>query len=1312
MKEVSDCYDLWTGFKNKIHLATQLTLSDIRETLLNIKMTNNAEEYICLIRNQVEILKSLGKPMDPEEHFHYLRRGLPERFDNLRIAIRAKAMTPEEFADLIIEEESSQRGRPVSTTTAEANYTKSKFLKKREKAPKNTNSSKDKEKTLKCVNCPDMSNHTTENCRKFCKICKTKTHWTKNCKKKEKQEANVAETNDTHHVAKMMFTCTNKQAISQDWILDSGATNHIFNNSSTLFDLQEQKSRITVGNGEYLTSTHVGKTRLPDMILEGCLYAPNAIRNLISVHQLIKLGLTVNLSESGAYISGNGIKIPVIKNDRLFVIQPQLLCLLTHSAHKLVHRRLGHLGEKSLKFLLDPKNEMLSNYKVGKEDTQCKPCAISNIKKKKFGARPCTIATFLAEIIHTDVCGPFTPTVNGEMYYVTFTDDFSRFLTIYLLKTKNECFKYFKIFSNLIQNKHNTKIRRIHSDRGGEYVNKQWVEYCQENGITITYTPRKTPELNSVAESANRVLNWKIRAILSDCGLPIQYWGFAAKVSCLYKNLSPTSKKRFTPFEYWFKKKPTIEMLRVFGCLAYYKEEEKGKLSPQTQRGLMLGYDDSLTSYCIMNLETHTLFFTREARFDENTYPQLDGISQHLVNNEVDDGEEYVDTSNKAKQLNNLPVPQLVIPIDHSNAIIKTKAATPQIPTKPKTPIHPNYTPKSTPTANTIPHPNPQTPKTPTKTPNTLENSFPSSEQVSKSAQQDHHTEQEIRKPAPIPLSLDSSENFTQTKKLSAYKEFKLINEGKLDLGKRIRKPNRNFANFIELIDEDEPQSYAEAISCENKENWHKAMVEEMGALMKNETWDLVKKTPDITPIRSKWVYKIKKDENGTPYRFKARLVAVGSSQKEGIDFDEISSPVIRLRFFLNLAINNDLKIIQCDVESAYLYGKIDKDIFMSQPLGFRINENLVCKLKKSLYGLKQSGKIWNTNLTDFIKSKNYTQAYADPCLFHKGMSFAMIYVDDILLIGDNEDLLKDLRTQFSLKYTREPKFLLNVKIDVSNDVISLSQPAYISSLLKKYNMHDCKPKFTPADDLLNENDSTKCDRPFREAVGALIYLSIITRPDISFIVNVLARKMADPSENDWKRLKRLLRYLKATPTLGIKIKRTVGKMTITGYGDADFGGDADSGKSTSGIYIEIGTNPIIWKSKLQKTTSISTMESELYALVELVKEVAWLNRICEETNIQLQKPYNIFSDNQSTIKFITNSAKFHTRSKHISTKFHFIKEKIDAGMLNLQHVETNNNTADLLTKVIKGTKFQMHANRITNTECGNSGGVTNQARN
>ena len=493
---------------------------------------------------------------------------------------------------------------------------------------------------------------------------------------------------------------------------------------------------------------------------------------------------------------------------------------------------------KNHSYLLNPKNKLLANYDFEKDQNDCVPCTISNLKIKKFGTRNNTIASKVLELIHTDICGPFDPTIFGEKYYITFTDDFSRYLTIYLLKSKDESIKMFQIYKNMAETLHNgSKIIKIHSDRGGEYTSNKWKEFCEKEGIQISFSPRKTPQLNAVAESANRIVNWKIRAVLADSGLPKEYWGFAAKVCALYKNMSPTSKKEFTPFEYWFGKKPNLKMLRVFGCICFYKEPSSPKFEPQTNKGILLGYDEHLSSYCVMNMSTRTIIHTREAKFDENTYPQLENETQSSLNNEID----YDDGYSTPPKTKSIPVSSLKtpipIPIEQKNNEID-RTLTINIPTpnfefiSSKTPAKtPVNTPKQ---ASNTPKQGTNTPiqqaKTPTKVPEQ------SAKTPAKPTTVNEMPAELPAKPQPIPFSLDKPAK--ASKQISKHKELKLITEGKIKLGKRTIKPNPKFA----LTMVDEPQSYAEAINSEQKELWQTAMEQEIASLAKNNTWQIIPK--------------------------------------------------------------------------------------------------------------------------------------------------------------------------------------------------------------------------------------------------------------------------------------------------------------------------------------------------------------------------------------------------------------------------------------------------------------------------------------
>ena len=320
----------------------------------------------------------------------------------------------------------------------------------------------------------------------------------------------------------------------------------------------------------------------------------------------------------------------------------------------------------------------------------------------------------------------------------------------------------------------------------------------------------------------------------------------------------------------------------------------------------------------------------------------------------------------------------------------------------------------------------------------------------------------------------------------------------------RVRKPPTQFSLNC-VIDISEPLSYQDATTRDDSFHWLKAMKEEINSLKENHTWTLSQLPPGRKAIRSKWVYKIKHDANGNINRYKARLVAVGCSQTAGIDFEETFSPVVRwetVRLCLAHCLHTGIPAIHLDIASAYLYGIIDKEIYMVQPEGFEEDSTKVCKLLKSIYGLKQSGKIWNETLSNVIIKKNYKQSKSDPCLFFKdNLNLVLVYVDDIILIGENKELLNILESTFTVRNLGQLSYFLNVKIEFSKFEIKFSQHNYTNKILSKFGMSDCKPVNTPMVKIALKNSPNLTTGPYQEAVGSLIYLATISRPDILFSV-------------------------------------------------------------------------------------------------------------------------------------------------------------------------------------------------------------------
>ena len=344
-----------------------------------------------------------------------------------------------------------------------------------------------------------------------------------------------------------------------------------------------------------------------------------------------------------------------------------------------------------------------------------------------------------------------------------------------------------------------------------------------------------------------------------------------------------------------------------------------------------------------------------------------------------------------------------------------------------------------------------------------------------------------------------------------------------------------------------------------------------------------------MKPIGCKWIFKIKRDSKGNTERYKARLVAKGFTQREGIDYNETFSPVSSkdsFRIIMALVAHFDLELHQMDVKTAFLNGEIDETIYMEQPENFVTGDlkSMVCKLKKSLYGLKQSPCLWYHKFHKIISSFSFVMNPADKCIYHKFSGskyiFLVLYVDDILLATNDLNLLCDtkkfLSNNFEMKDLGNASYVLGIQIyrDRSKDILGLSQKGYIEKLLQRYGMQDCKPLDTPIakGDKLSLNqcpknaleiqEMQKC--PYAQVVGSLMYAQVCSRPDIAYIVGVLGRYMSNPGMAHWKARKRVLRYLQRTKNYVLTYRKSE-KLEIIGYSDFDFAGCIDSKKSTSG---------------------------------------------------------------------------------------------------------------------------------------------------
>ena len=1081
---------------------------------------------------------------------------------------------------------------------------------------------------LYCRNCK-MKNHSTKNCKRYCKHCKNKSHWSKNCRK-TKYQANI-------NSVEMLISKT----IDNEFYLDSGCTNTIVNNINLLHDAKKSNYKIKIGDGKFIPTQKQGYILIPQTNFKiKALYSNHATHNLISSADLSENGFDVHFPKNvnhAIITTPNNDKIKLIQHGRLYKF-PTSEINLHEKDIDLYHNRLGHLSHKNVSRLLDKNNNFVEGNITPSQRITCDDCKISNIKHKTIHGKDYINATRLLECVHSDVAGPLPESQGGAKYNVIFIDAYSRFKTTYQIKKKSQVFETFVKYKTLVENFTKQKIARLHSDNGGEYISNEFKEYCISNGINQTFTPPYRPELNGVAERANQTLFTKVRSMLNKAKLPVTFWAEAMQTATHLTNISPTSKLNITPYEIWNKRKPNISYLRTFGCKAIFKiAKNTKKLDKKGLIGIFLGYMDTRGTYKIWY--NNDVIITRDVAFDENKFPYNELIRYNIIsqptNNELNYDYNNLNVNNINNNDNNQQINQPYEEAIQNNEPINH-------------PIEPEFQPQQV--INDTHQPTTQT------------------------------------------VEQSTEQSSTQT----VHRQFEDISAGRTTLPKRVSKPV-NRTNLLHII---EPTSYNEAINCNEREQWLQAMHEELQSLNKNNTWTLVDKPKDRRIINCKWVFKIKKDTKGDIMKFKARLVAVGSSQTHGIDYVETFSPVIKWETVKILLTICETPLIHIDISSAYLHGNLEEEIYMQQPPGFK-TDNQVCLLNKSLYGLKQSGRVWNDTLSNSLKKFNMVQSDYDPCLYTSKTTILLVYVDDILIGGNSNNLIKHLDNNFKIKNLGIVNQFLNVKFTYHNDKIILNQTNYINELLIKYNMIGCNPTNTP---LIKSNDdgaklTIEKISLYQQIIGNLIYLANSTRPDLLFCTSYLSRFMTNPKTIHLTSAKRVLRYLKGTINFSLSLNKpncskNYGKssspgnaINILGISDSDYANDYSS-KSTSGYLLLLNNNPVVIKSQLQKIVTLSSTEAELTALTDLLKTIIWVKNLLNELNV-FSETILVQTDSNSAIKLLKHP-KINARTKHIRTRIAFIKQTLSLFNIELQHISTNENMADILTKPVSAAKLSV----------------------
>jgi hypothetical protein len=500
------------------------------------------------------------------------------------------------------------------------------------------------------------------------------------------------------------------------------------------------------------------------------------------------------------------------------------------------------------------------------------------------------------------------------------------------------------------------------------------------------------------------------------------------------------------------------------------------------------------------------------------------------------------------------------------------------------------------------------------------------------------------------------------------------------------------------------PTTYEEASQSEDHTEWEEAMKKEIEALKENDTYKLVELPHGAEIIGGKWVYTLKETADGHKVH-KARFVARGFSQTEGVDYDEVYSPTAKmtsLRMIMQLAAQYNMKIEQMDVKSAYLNAPVEHEIYVQQPKGFQVNDgkNMVWKLKKSLYGLKQSGRNWNQLIDQTLRDMKFEGSEIDPCVYFKRstdeQTFILIWVDDIIIASNDQKgtqkIKQELMSKFRMKDLGKLKNFLGIEFEDKDNEIVMKQTKYLMKVLQRFGMEECKAKDTPCEmklEFTEENNHSK-QHNYREMIGSLIYLMTVTRPDLCYIVSKLSQYLDRPTAECFVYAKHVLRYLKGSIDYGLHFRKSTEGLKITGYSDSDWGSDKDR-RSISGICFTLNAQegPLIsWRSKKQTLIALSSCEAEYISLSLATQEAVFLKQLLKELDPRDHGEVILHCDNQGAIA-LSSKKICNQRSKHIDIRYHFVRNAVLEHLVNLEYVSSENNVADLFTKPMGRSKLK-----------------------
>ncbi|KAG8786664.1 hypothetical protein FRC15_010949 [Serendipita sp. 397] len=1265
--------DVWTSLKLVKESTSTRTILDMRRRLYHSLAEESADiaEHVSQMRQYHDELTMMGQKIDDQEFFYCLAASLPSSWDTFTtIYITANdtgmSVSAAKFISAVYEEIRRRTARTETDTALRA-----------ASVPRGTRQNTSNGEG--CSNC-GKKNHRFEDCWSKGGGKEGQGPKQRRKKKKENGTANKAEDAPASEVnlAYMAYNVVVPSEDSSDsWWLDSCASNHMCVNKSlfTSYKLENQEmkgiggSLAVRGIGTVIVKFKVGD-KITRLTLRNVRHTPDFNCNLISLARLAEEGTTfeggkgiMRLVDKDHQVVGIGrVKRGMYMADAIGEIAPQPTAMMVNTealSWDEWHRRYGHLAYSSINTL--QKKNMVSGLIIDegtKPAEHCEVCTKAKMTRKSFPHESNEKTDRAGDLTLSDVWGPSRiESIAKSRYYISFTDHHTRHVAVFFLKKKDEAYDRITEYLTYVETQKGYIPKAIRFDNGKELVNNQLKAWCAKKGIIVQTTAPYSPSQNGIAERLNRTLLELARAMLMAKDLPAFLWTEAVSHAAYLRNHAPTrALDGKTPEEVWTGKKPDVSHLREFGSEVWIRDEGNiGKLDPRANKFIFVGYQDGARAVRYYDRAKRSIKVSRNFIFgDEEVVKSPEGCVIKI------EGERKEDSNQQNASRG-----------EETREMAKETHQTPKYP--------PNENTTST--------------SRPGNPPN--------------SGIREHHSRSSKR---PTDYNKLGNPDVRTTSK--RYQE-------ELDKGqKRQLSPESEDGQddnedplasyfvhtaYMASNGHHTPKTLREAAKSSEWNEWNAAMGEEMDQLTKMQTWELVEPPVGRKVIGCRWVYAKKYNEDGQVTKHKARLVAQGFSQIPGIDYTDNYSPVVRLdaiRTCVALSAVKGWTMRQLDIKGAYLNGVLDEEIYMRQPEGFDDGSSRVCKLRLSIYGLKQAGRVWNKTLHATLTNLGFNRIDADPCVYKLATSnkttILTVWVDDIILCGnstsDIDKTVKALGQIFEVKDLGEPKLLLGIQIihDKTANTITLSQTNYINTILERFDYRKLNPVSSPLDPNVilrkREDDdlaSAEEIHDYQMKLGSVMYAAIATMPQLAYAVQTLSQFSSNPAPEHHTALKRVFRYLvkardeKWGLTYGGQLESP---DELVGYSDADWGSNPNDRKSISGYVFLLGGGAISWSSKKQTSVALSSCEAEYMAACYATRHTIWLRRLLSDLTTLASHPTTLFMDNEAALT-LSKDVMFHQRTKHIDIQYHFVRNCVLNGTLATHYCPTQDN---IMTKALR----------------------------